>query len=331
MKDVRPLNRTRPSAIRRLIGMLALGVAVPLVGVPRESLAQANELVIPIAAGGAMDAALRAVGGELARSWGEPVVPVNKPGAGMALGVRYLLGLNADNKSMLGGGLPMTTAQFRVGGKPFDMNELSPVVYLGWQATVLFIRASIPANTVAEFVQWAQGQPQAVLFASSGVGSSPHIGAEEFAALTGIRINHVPFQGSGAFTPAILGGHVDAVFDAPSTRVHVQAGKLKALMLGSSTPLANWPELPTADKAGLAGFKSGTWYGLFTSPRTSASVRQKINSDVNAALRGAEVRERFERLGIEPVGGTEEAFAQLLKAEHARLEHIIRSRNIEIQ
>ena len=107
MNDFRPLNRARPGAVRRLAVILALGIALPLAVTPRESLAQTNELVIPIAAGGAMDAALRAVGGELARSWGEPVVPVNKPGAGMALGVRYLLGLNTDSKSILGGGLPM--------------------------------------------------------------------------------------------------------------------------------------------------------------------------------------------------------------------------------
>jgi len=310
--------------------LVGIAAAASLLAAPEPVRAQSTEMVIPIAAGGAMDAAVRAIGGELSKKWQEPVVPVNKPGAGMVLGVKYLLGLNPEGRSLLAGGLPMTTIQYRTGGAPFDFAELAPVAYLGWQGTVLYIRATIPANTVAEFVQWSKTQPQGVLFASSGVGSSPHIAAEEFAATTGMRMTHVPYTGSGAFTPAILGGHVDAVFDAPSSRVHVQAGRLKALMVGASRPLANWPELPTSEQAGLPGFKSGTWYGFFTSAKTPPAVRGRLNADINDTLRLAAVRERLDQLGIEPIGGSEEAFGKLLKAEHDRLGQIIKSRNIEI-
>jgi tripartite-type tricarboxylate transporter receptor subunit TctC len=315
---------------RLTVAVIGTALATALSLAPAGASAQTNELVIPIAAGGAMDAATRAVGIELSRKWQEPVVPVNKPGAGMALGVRYLLGLNPDGRSLLAGGLPMTTSQFSRSGAPFSFDELAPIAYLGWQGTVLYIRQSIPATTVAEFVQWAKAQPKGVLFASSGVGSSPHIAAEEFAARTGITMVHVPYKGSGEFTPALIGGQVDAVFDAPSTRVHVQSGKLKALMFGGPRAPDGWADLPTADASGLAGFRTGTWYGFFTAAKTAAPMRQKLNADLNEAIASPGVRERLAQLGIEPGGGSPESFGQLLKDEQQRLGTLIRSRNIEI-
>lgn len=288
------------------------------------------ELVIPIATGGALDAATRVVGVELASKWKESVLPVNKPGAGMVLGVKYTLEQPADGRTIMVAGLPYTTAQFRQAGSPFNPDEMAPVAYMGWQATVLYIRSSIPANTVAEFVQWAKAQPQGVSFASSGVGSSPHIAAEEFAALTGIRITHVPYTGSGAFQPAIQGGHVDAVFDAPSSRVHVQSGKLKALFIGNKDPFPGWPELPTAPAAGLPTFKSGSWYGFLVPARTPAATVQKLNADINEVLRLPTVRARLDELGIQPAPGSAEDFGRLLKSEHARLGSVIHSRKIAI-
>ncbi|MGE4239437.1 Bug family tripartite tricarboxylate transporter substrate binding protein [Ramlibacter sp.] len=313
------------------LSILRLLVAAAAAALVTPAFAQrAVELVIPIAAGGALDAATRAVGVELAAKWKEPVVPANKPGAGMVLGVKYTLEQPADGRTIMVGGLPYTTAQFRPSGSPFNPDDMTPVAYMGWQGTVLYIRSTIPANTIAEFVQWAKQQPQGVSFASSGVGSSPHIGAEEFAGLTGIKITHVPYTGSGAFQPAIQGGHVDAVFDAPSSRVHVQSGKLKALMFGAKDPFPGWPELPTAPASGLPTFKSGSWYGFLVSAKTPAATVQKLNADLNEAMRTPAVRARLDQLGIQPGTGTADDFVKLLKSEHTRLEHVIRSRNIAI-
>ncbi|WP_423459452.1 Bug family tripartite tricarboxylate transporter substrate binding protein [Ottowia sp. VDI28] len=287
------------------------------------------EMVIPLAAGGAMDAAGRAVADEWSRRTQVPVVVLNKPGAGTMIGTRFVAEqAAADGHTVLLGAMAMTTTEFQKAGASFDMAELAPVSYVGWQVTVLYIRADIPANTLSEFVQWAKGQPQGVSFGSSGNGSTPHLAAEQLAVSTGIRMTHVPFAGSSAYIPALLGGHIDAVFDAPSRRGLVKEGKLKALLVGSNKPLPDWPELPTSDAAGIPGFRTGGWYGVFVPARTPAEVQKRINAELNAVLAVPSVREKFASLGIEPTGGNPAEFARLIQVERERLRQLVRSRNI---
>ncbi len=287
------------------------------------------DMVIPLAAGGAMDAAGRAVADEWGKRTQEPVVVLNKPGAGTLLGTRFVAEQGpADGRTVLLGAMAMTTTEFQKSGAAFDIAQLAPVSYVGWQLTVLYVRADIPANTLAEFVQWAKSRPNGVNFGSSGNGSTPHLAAEQLAVMTGIQMTHVPYAGSSAYIPALLGGHIDAVFDAPSRRGLVKEGKLKALLVGSSKPLPDWPELPTADAAGLSGFRTGGWYGVFVPARTPADVQKRLNTELNAVLASPVVRDKFVALGIEPAGGTPAEFAQLIQAERERLRQLVKSRNI---
>lgn len=287
------------------------------------------DMVIPLAAGGAMDAAGRAVADEWGKRRQEPVVVLNKPGAGTLLGTRFVAEQgSADGRTVLLGAMAMTTTEFQKGGAAFDIAQLAPVVYAGWQLTVLYVRADVPANTLAEFVQWAKGRPNGVAFGSSGNGSTPHLAAEQLAAMTGIPMTHVPYNGSSAYIPALLGGHIDAVFDAPSRRALVKEGKLKALLVGTNKPLPDWPELPTADAAGLPGFRTGGWYGVFVPARTPADVHKRLNAELNAVLASPAVREKFMALGIEPAGGTPAEFAQLIETERERLRRLVKSRSI---
>jgi tripartite-type tricarboxylate transporter receptor subunit TctC len=286
------------------------------------------ELVIPLAPGGAMDATGRAVADELSRRINEPVVVLNKPGAGTMIGTRFVAEQGStDGRTLLLGAMAMTTTEFQAGA-PFNIADLAPVAYVGWQVTVLYVRATLPVNTMAEFIQWAKASSNGVNFGSSGNGSTPHLAAEQVAARTGIKITHVPFAGSSAFIPALVGGHIDAVFDAPSTRSLVKAGKLKALMVGSSKPIADWPELATADAAGLPGFRSGGWYGVFVPARTPIDVQQKLNTEINAVLNVAAVRDKFATLGVEPAGGSPADFNHLINTERDRLRQLVKSRNL---
>ena len=289
------------------------------------------EIVIPLAPGGPADLGGRTIAEELTKKWNESVITVSKPGAGMVLAVRYLLEHGGtEGRTMMLGGLGYTTSQFRPTGAPFKAEEIAPVAYLGWIATVLYIRASIPANTVAEFVTWAKNNPQGVSFASSGIGSSPHIAAEEFAASTGIKMSHIPYTGSATFMPAIMGGHVDAVFDSPSSRQHVVSGKIKALMYGSDKLLPSWPELPVGSAVGLPGFKAGSWFGFLVPAKTPLAIQKKLNQDINEVLHLPAVRTRLTQLGFEIAGGTAEDFDKFLLSEHARIKKIIQTRNLVI-
>lgn len=318
---------------RRALGLPARGTVRVLAALALCAAFSAHakpvELVIPLAPGGAMDVAGRSVADEMSKRIGEPIVVLNKSGAGTLLGTRFVAEQGTtDGRTLLMGAMAMTTGEFGAGGTPFDIASLSPVAYVGWQVTVLYVRADLPVNSMAEFVQWAKANPNGVNFGSSGNGSSPHLAAEYVAAQTGIRIKHIPYAGSSAFIPALVGGHIDAVFDAPSTRALVRAGKLKALMVGSSRALPDWPELPTADAAGLPGFRSGTWYGMFVPAKTPADAVRKINADINAALSVPTVRDKLVSLGIEPVGGTPADFGNLIQAEREKLRALVKARSI---
>lgn len=315
-------------------GKLA-GLALVLSTLGFASLASAQQqpykMVIPIAAGGSMDQISRAIADQLSVAVGEPVIAMNRPGAGTLIGLRDVANSDAtDGRTFVISGIGYTTLQFKQGGPAFDKNRLKPVMYVGWQPTVLFTRASIPANNVDEFLKWAKANNNPVTFASSGIGSSPHIAAEQFASLTGINITNVPMAGSSAFVPALAGGHVDAVFDAPATRSMVESGKLKALVVGLDEPLPTWPELPTAKSTGLDGLKAGTWYGIFVPSTTPDAEVTKLNAALNKALKSDQVQEKSKTFGISLAGGSPADFSQFLDGEFKRIGELVNGRGIVI-
>ncbi|WP_158215382.1 Bug family tripartite tricarboxylate transporter substrate binding protein [Candidimonas nitroreducens] len=324
-------HRTATSTLARLcVGIVS---ALALTWLPmRHAHAQRHyEMIIPIAAGGSLDLMARAVSLAFSQQTGESVTPLNKVGAGTLLATRSVAQSTAtDGRTLLFTGLPYTTLQYKKGGPAFDESRFKPVIYVGWQPTVLFIRSSIPANDMKSFLAWAKARPEGVTFASSGIGSSPHIAAEQFADMTGIKIVHVPMGGSSAFVPALAGGHVDAVFDAPATRTMVKEGYLKALMIGSDTPLADWKELPTSDQAGLPGFRSGTWYGVLVPAGTPDTTVSKLNTELNKSLTSQVVQSRAREFGITLSGGAPQAFNDLLKSEHERIGALVKTRGIVI-
>jgi len=325
--DFTHMNQITPLSSAVLSRRSLLAAAAGLSLLPARA-AKQGELVIPLAAGGAMDQAGRALADEMGRRAGEPIIVINRPGAGTMLGTRFVAEQgSADGRTLLLGAMAMTTSEFQP-GTPFNLAELAPVAYVGWQVIVMYVRADLPANNMAEFVQWAKANPKGVAFGSSGNGSTPHLAAEQVASRTGIKMVHVPFSGSSAFIPALVGGHIDAVFDAPSTRGLVRSGKLKAIMVGTGKSLPDWPELPGADASGLAGFRSGGWYGVLVPARTPVDIQRKLNEEVNAALAAPPVRDKLLSLGIEPGSGSPADFAAIINTERERLRQLVKSRNI---
>lgn len=326
-----PRSFPRSRSVRLRILLACCGALLALLQTAPAAAQRHYEMIIPIAAGGSLDLMARSLTEAFSQQIGAPVTPMNKVGAGTLLGTRHVAqDTGRDGRLILFTGLPYTTLQFKDGGPAFDNSRFSPVMYVGWQPTVLYIRSSIPVNDIASFIAWAKANPNGVTFASSGIGSSPHIAAEQFAALTGIKIVNVPMAGSSAFVPALAGGHVDAVFDAPATRSMVQEGRLKALMVGNAEPLPDWKELPTSKDAGLDGFRSGTWYGVLVPANTPDQTVQTLNGQFNKALSSPIVKARAKEFGIELTGGTAAEFDAFLQREHDRIHALISTRGIVI-
>lgn len=290
------------------------------------------ELVVPYAPGGFTDRLARLVAAELSKKWGEQVIVLNKTGAGSLLAMKYVIDqAETEGRTILMGSLGYLTMQYRSGGAPFHPNELAPTVFLGSVPSVLYINAAIPADTLAEFIGWGKKKPGGVAFGTSGQASSPHLNAEDLAARSGLPILVVPFQGSGASIPAAAGGHIDAVFESTGSRGQVKGGKLKALFVGNDRPLASWPELPTAEAAGVPGFRAGSWFGLFVHAKTPAAVQDRINRDVNDALKSAAIAELSAQMDFFVKGGSKDDFSRFLAGEKKRLEQLIKERKINVE
>lgn len=289
------------------------------------------ELVVPYPAGGYADAVGRYVAEALSKQLSETVIVLNKPGAASLVGTRYVIEQpRPDGRTILLVSLGYLTLQLRDQGAHFDAHSLAPLIQLGNSPAILYVRSGIPARNVGEFVAWSKRASSGVLFGTSGVGSSPHLYAEDFASIHGLATTAVPFQGSAASMVALAGGHIDAVFGSTEARDLADAGKIRPLFVSSGLPLSTWPEVPTAIAAGLNSFRAGTWFGLLVSARTPLGVQDKLNKEINASLTAEAATEHFKRMDFIPIGGSPEAFGQFLAAEKGRLRTLIQQRNIRL-
>jgi tripartite-type tricarboxylate transporter receptor subunit TctC len=313
--------------MKRSLAALVAGLALAA-----GAFAKPIEIVVPIAPGGSSDALARLVADELGKRIGEPVIVLSKPGGGNTVAARYVLDQPADGRTLLLGTAVLSVVPHQK-PLPFDYNALVPVSGVYNTPSVLYVRASLPANNVREFIDWARKNPNGVSFGSTGVGSTTHIDAEAMSAAANFKMVHVPFAGSSQTFTAMGGDHIDAAFGSPSmiSQAGKQGGKVKPLMVGSDKPLAAAPQVVPVDKALLGDFRSENWAALFVSAKTAPDVQEKLNKDLSAVLALPSVKEKFASYLVQPIGGTRAEFEHFLRQDRARIGAVLQSRGITPQ
>ncbi len=314
---------------RRL--MLSLALAAPLALSPLVAAAQPwptqpVKIVVPAPAGSSLDIIVRLMGDKLKDRWGQPVVVENKPGAGGMLGTDVAAKAAPDGHTMvLAFNGPISFAPFMYAKMPYDpQKDLRPVVMTTSQPNVLAVGAGVPATNVKEFVAWAKAKPGGMNFSSLGKGSSSHLSMELFLAEAGVAGTHVPYNGSPPSAMAVAQGEVDAtMMVAPAMLPHVQSGRVKLLAVTSRQRPESLANLPTMADAGYPSVEALAWNGLFVPAATPTPVVDKINADVNAVLRDADVRAKLDNAGMTPVGGSAAEFAAAVSADTQRWGPII--------
>ena len=281
-------------------------------------------VVDPFAPGGSTEAQARAIGPKLTEAWGQPVVIDARPGAGSALGSQLVAKSVPDGYTLLFNTVGLVTVPSLSKKPPFDpTRDFAPVILVGTQSQIIVVHPSLP-GTLKEFLQYAKANPGKVNFGSSGVGGSSHLSMEYFKMVAGIDIVHVPYKGSSPASSAILAGEIQlGGFAANAMIQHIRSGKLRALAVTSPRRSALFPELPTAAEAGLPGFEVITWGGIFAPAATPAAIVMKLNQQINAALQAVDVKERFSRIGVEPVGGTPQVLSKQIASEVRRWSKVI--------
>jgi tripartite-type tricarboxylate transporter receptor subunit TctC len=284
-------------------------------------------VVVPAPAGSSLDIIVRTLGDKLKDRWKQPIVVDNKAGAGGMLGMDAVAKAAPDGYTLgIGFNGPIAFGPYMYKKMPYDPGkDLLPIVMTTSQPSVLAVQASNPANTVSEFVAWAKKQGDKLSYGSVGNGSSSHLSMELFKSMAGFEAVHVPYSGSPPAATSLAAGETQALFAvAPALLPLIQGGRVKLIGVTSAQRVDSMKNLPTVAESGYAGYEALAWNGLFTAAGTPAAVVERINADVNAALKDPAVREALDKQGLIIGGGSAAEFKGFIESEGKKWGAIIK-------
>jgi tripartite-type tricarboxylate transporter receptor subunit TctC len=288
-------------------------------------------IVVPFPPGGGTDTGARILAEHLGRRWGQTVVVENKGGAAGQIGADSVAKARPDGQTLLMGNIGTQAINPALYKKlPYDANNaFVPITLVAELPLAMMVNPGVPAQTVKEFVAYAQGRPGMLSYSSSGAGGGPHLAAEMFKDSTGSFIVHVPYRGGGPAVADLIAGHVQLSFmTVLEASGHIKAGKLRALAVTSDKRVPALPNVPTLAEAGVPGFNSISWIGLLAPAGTPAEITDQIAADVRAVLAQDDVKRKLVELGAVPAGSTPAAFAKLIDDDRRRYAQIIQDRKI---
>jgi tripartite-type tricarboxylate transporter receptor subunit TctC len=289
-------------------------------------------IIVPFTAGGNTDAFARMVGDELDKALGQRFLVENKPGAGGNLGAAAVANAKPDGYTLGMGTVSTHAINPSLYKKlPFDPDKgFAPVSLIATLPNVLVVNPSINAKSVPELIELLKAEPEVHTYASSGPGTSPHLGAELFATRTGTKMTHVPYKGSGQSIMDVVAGHVDMVFDnIPTAAQQAKAGKVRALAVTSLERAPLLPDVPAMAEY-LPGFEATSWHGLFAPGGTPREIVEKVSSEVQRIMKLPHIQERMQAMGATPVGNTPEEFAQHISVERKKWAEVVKASGVSL-
>ena len=317
---------------RALIAATLAACIWPTLGLAQSFPSKTLTIVVPFPAGGGPDVAARVLAEKLAPKLGQAVVVDNKPGAGALLGAGVVARATADGHTLLL--TPNTLAisphvlAAGAGGNLDVQKDLMPVIAPATTPLALVASPQLGVKSLADLNQLARTKP-GMTYGSAGNGSPMHFAGEMFKKSTGLDLLHVPYRGVAPSLNAALAGEVQLLFVALGGALpHIKAGKLVPLAVVEDERSGLLPQVPTATEQGVKGVEVAAWYGVFAPAGTPAAVVQRLNQEINDALKLPDVRERFTGAGLEVLGGTPARLADFMKADHQRYGSLARELKI---
>jgi tripartite-type tricarboxylate transporter receptor subunit TctC len=318
------------SLLRRLAVPAVLALA-PVLACAQAYPTRAIKIIVPAPPGGAIDTVARLVGEKLSASMGQPVVVDNRPGASNNLGTDALAKSPPDGYTIgiVGGSHNINKFLFRnLGWDPEKSFE--PIVYTHEVPLVFAIYPKLPVKTLPELMAWMKAHPDQAKVATSGRGSAQEMAAEMFRMASAVPMLLVPYKGSSAAQPDLIGGRTVLYIDTLSAvQAHVKAGTLRAVAVSTLKRASALPDLPTADEQGLKGYDANTNGGFLAPAGTPKAIVAKLNAEINAALKLPDVRAKLETAGIEIQGGTPQEYAALIKSDLAKWGKVVKEAGIQ--
>ncbi|MCY0855861.1 Bug family tripartite tricarboxylate transporter substrate binding protein [Cupriavidus sp. D39] len=315
--------------------MLAAGsVLLTLLGLAQPALAEAAypakviRLVVPFPPGGSTDTLARLLAEQLKDELGQTVVVENKAGAGGNIGGDAVAKAAPDGYTLLlaaaGPTVINPSLYARMSYDP--LRDLAPITMLAREHNLMVINPSVPARNLKEFIAYAKSKPEQLSFGSPGNGSPAQLAGELLNQSAGIKLQHVPYKGSGPAVADLIAGHITLMIDnMPALLPYVQSGRLRALAVASDKRASALPDVPTVEEAGLKGYVVTAWKGLMAPAGTPRPIIAKLHDATVKILAKPQIRKRLVDLGAEPVGNTPEQFAALIRSDTAWWAALVKS------
>ncbi len=288
-------------------------------------------LVVTYAPGGTTDIQARMLAEKLPARLGQQILIDNRGGAGGNIGMEIVARAPADGYTLVITVVGTWAVNPHVYQLPYDVvKDFAPIIHVATTPGVLVIHPSVPVKTVRELIALARKRPGELSYGTAGLGSFTHISAELFATMTGTRMTHVPYKGSGPAVADLVGGHIQLSFaSAIPAMPQIQSGRLRALATTGAKRLAVLPDLPTIAEAGVPGYESSTWTAMAAPARTPQPVIERLNKELNGVLLLPDIQEKSAAMGSMITGGTPEWFADYLKAELVKYGKLVKQAGIK--
>jgi tripartite-type tricarboxylate transporter receptor subunit TctC len=289
-------------------------------------------IIVPFAPGGATDIVTRVISPRLTEIWGQTVVVDNRAGAAGNIGAELAAKATPDGYTLFMPSGSVVTANQHIYRKlSFNAEkDFVAVTNVASGPQIVAVANSVPAKSLKELIALAKAKPRALTFGSAGIGSQTHLAAENFLYTAGIDAVHIPYKGEGPALTDLVGGQIQLLTPNLSASIgFVNAGRIRALAVTSRQRSPQVPNVPAVAET-LPGFENLGWFGLVAPAGTPKAILDKVHRDVVTVLGNAEVRKRFEELGMAPVGNTPADFAKAMKEESVRWAKVVEARKLQI-
>ena len=290
------------------------------------------KVIVTVPAGGGVDTVTRIVTERLQLRLGQPFVIENRGGAGGNIAAEAVFTAEPDGYTLMASQpAPITTSAFLHKKLNFDPTQFEPVAIMSKIPNVLLVRQDFPAKTAQQFMAYVRANSGKLNYASQGIGTTSHLTAELFQTLTGTKLVHVPYKGTGPALNDIVAGHVDLIFMQLEAAIKLhEAGNARILAVTTDKRLPMLPDVPTMTEAGVPNLVSDTWNAITAPPKTPREIVAKLNQAINDVLAEPDVQARFKTLSLLPGGGSSEEMGRFVQEETRRWGEVIRAANVPV-
>ena len=290
------------------------------------------KVIVPFSPGGAVDGPMRLIAQELSKRLGQQVVVENKPGAGATIGTEMVAKAPPDGYTLLLASQTNAISASLYKNLSYDpIEDFAPISLLGREPGVLVVNPKLPVKNFQEFVAYVKEHPGQIDYASSGNGSGQHLFAALLASRAGLKMNHVPYRGSGQATADLLGGQVPVAIPGTAGMVgHIRNGKLRPLAVTGAQRSPQLPDVPTVIESGIPDFEAYVWMGLLAPKGTPPAIIDKLHRELIQVLATNEVKSYMSTAGIEIVGSTPAEFGTFFRTERDLWAKVVRDTGAKI-